>query len=90
MLKPNIRGEDFIRFYAICAKGTKSKLLSKDAATKLLIRNSSLDMFSKFAYSELHQAIIVANEQCVDTMDKDELVSHIEHVSFIAKKYILN
>lgn len=90
LLKPNIRGEDFIRLYAICAKGTKSKLLSKDAAIKLLIRNSSLDMFCKFAYSELHQAIIVANEQCVDTMDKDELVSHIEHVSFIAKKYIFN
>ena len=87
LLKPNPRGDDFIRFYSICAKGAKTKLLTKEVAIKLLIRNSSFDMFTKFAYSEQHQAIIVASEQRVDTMDKDELVTHIEQVSSIAKTY---
>lgn len=87
LLKPNMRGDDFIRFYSICEKGGKAKLLTKETAIKLLVKNSELDMFSKFAYSETHQALIVAIDQGVDTMDKDELVSHIEHVSLVARTY---
>lgn len=90
LTKPLKADFEVIRFISPCQdlSGSKRKrVLTKDKAIDLLLRNSRDDMNCSFAVSEPMAAIVVEATQVVHTMDDEELELLLTHVATVADEY---
>ena len=83
----NSEGEPTIRFWSPCLDLSTSKgrrLLTKKMSLELLQHNCESNLHCRFGICGKEEAIVVISDQIVQTMDRKELVSGLEHVAITA------
>jgi hypothetical protein len=83
--KPGSNGRPAIKFESLCMKLGRGGM-KREQCVDLLKRNGS-ELHCRFGLSSDEQFVVVLHEQLLDTMDLEELRSHLEHVAQVADDF---